>query len=281
MSYREALAPTRPVMRYHGGKWKLAPWVIGHFPPHAVYVEPFGGAGSVLMRKPRSSGEVYNDLDGEVVSLFRVLREPESAARLAWLLALTPYAREEFVASYEPSDDPIEQARRTLVRASMGIGTNAVGRRSHNGFRAKRAGKALSSTEFANFPPHIASITARLRGVVIEHRAAFDVIHLYDAPDTFLYCDPPYVATTRADGRARAYRHEMTDDDHRDLADVLHGVAGRVIVSGYACPLYVELYELRGWRRVDRLVVADRAARRVESLWLSPRTDAALRGRLA
>lgn len=103
---------TRPVLRYHGGKWRLAPWIIQHFPPHRTYVEPYGGAASVLMRKPRSYAEVYNDLDGEVCSLFRVLREPASAVELRRLVALTPFARDEFALSYVPSPDPIEYGAR-------------------------------------------------------------------------------------------------------------------------------------------------------------------------
>ena len=95
----------RPVMRYPGGKYKLAKWVISHFPAHETYVELFGGAASVLMRKPRSIGEVYNDLDGDVVNVFRVLRNQEQAAELARLLALTPYAKEEYRQAYEPCED--------------------------------------------------------------------------------------------------------------------------------------------------------------------------------
>ena len=94
------MRPTRPVLRWHGGKWLLAPWIIGHFSEHRVYVEPFGGAGSVLMRKPRCYAEVWNDLDGEVVNLFRVLRSAR-AQELVDVIRLTPFARDEFVAAYE------------------------------------------------------------------------------------------------------------------------------------------------------------------------------------
>jgi len=111
------VAPTRPVLRYHGGKWRLASWIISHFPPHRVYVEPFGGAASVLLRKPRSYAEVYNDMDGEIVNVFRVLRDPARARELERVLRLTPFAREEFELSYIRDEDPIEQARRTIVRA--------------------------------------------------------------------------------------------------------------------------------------------------------------------
>jgi DNA adenine methylase len=93
----------RPVLRAHGGKWRIAPWILGHLPAHRIYVEPYGGGASVLLRKERSYAEIYNDLDGEIVNFFRVLRDPEQAGRLLELLELTPFAREEFELSYQPA----------------------------------------------------------------------------------------------------------------------------------------------------------------------------------
>ena len=119
-------APIRPVLRYHGGKWKIAPWIISHFPEHGVYVEPFGGAASVLLRKPRSYSEVYNDLDRTVVNVFRVLRDSAMATALQRSLEITPFSREEYEAAYEPTDDPIESARRMIFRSVAGIGTDSV-----------------------------------------------------------------------------------------------------------------------------------------------------------
>ena len=122
---------SRPVLRYHGGKYRLAPWIIQHLPPHRVYTEPFGGAASVLMRKERASlVEVYNDKDGEIVSLFKVLRDPTLAKQLAMALQCTPFAREEFQQSYEPADDVIEQARRTVCRAFMGLAATVLAARA-------------------------------------------------------------------------------------------------------------------------------------------------------
>lgn len=128
--------PDRPVLRWLGGKWKLAPWIIGHFPPHRVYVESFGGAASVLMRKPRSYGEVYNDLDQEVVNLFRVLQSPAEAAELREKLRLTPFAREEFELGYLDCEDPIERARRLVILCFMGFGSNGHNKATRTGFRA-------------------------------------------------------------------------------------------------------------------------------------------------
>lgn len=266
---------TRPVMRYHGGKWKLAPWIISHFPTHRVYVEPYGGAASVLIRKPRSYAEVYNDLDGEVVNLFRVLRDPETAAQLVTMLELTPFAREEFEVAYKPADDPIEQARRTIVRSFMGFGSAAANGKP-TGFRANsnRSG-TTPAKDWRNLPKCFEPIIERLRGVVIESRDARVVCVTHDGPETLHYVDPPYVHDTRAQGNPYCdkgqYRHEMTDDDHRAMAMWLKELTGMVVVSGYDCDLYRELF--RGWQRADRASHADGARDRVESLWLSPNVN--------
>lgn len=268
-------APTRPVLRYHGGKWMLAPWVISYFPVHKIYVEPCGGAASVLMRKPRSFAEVYNDLDGEVVNVFRVLRDPAAAADLERLLRLTPFAREEFNGSYEPSDDPIEQARRTVVRCFMGHGSTAQNPSQRTGFRFRTySSNRTGPADWLNYPNALGAMSERLQGVLIENRPATRVIEEHDSADTLHYVDPPYVAAARYIGRpdsggARGYRHEMTDDQHRELAAALQAAAGMVVISGYPCDLYDrELYA--GWKRVSRGALADGARKRTEVLWLNP-----------
>lgn len=270
-------APMRPVLRYHGGKWKLASWIISHFPPHRVYVEPFCGAASVLLRKPRSYAEVISDLDGEIVNLFRVLRDPMRARELERMLRLTPFARSEFELSYLPDGDPVEQARRTIVRAFMGFGSTLTGQWT-TGFRSntKRSG-TTPAHDWAGYPDLVPTFVERLAGVVVENRPALDVIQQHDGPHTLFYVDPPYPTGSRGERWAgRAYRHEMTDDDHRDLAAVLRFCRGMVVVSGYACELYdEELYP--DWHRVERETFADGARRRTEVLWLSPRTWQALR----
>lgn len=256
-------SPVRPILHWHGGKWILAPWIISHFPAHRVYVEPFGGAASVLLRKPRSYAEVYNDLDGEVVNLFRVARD--HGAELRERLRLTPFARDEFVTSYSPVPDAVEQARRSVVRSFMGFGSN--GHNQLTGFRANsnRSG-TTPAHDWAGYPEALDLIVQRLRGVVIENRDAIAVMAAHDGPQTLHYVDPPYVASTRDAGGD--YRHELTDDQHTALATFLQNRQGAVIISGYRCDLYDRLYA--GWRRVDRNARADGAAARVESLWLSP-----------
>lgn len=248
-------------MRYHGGKWMLAPWIISHFPEHRCYVEPFGGGGSVLIRKQRSYAEVYNDLDGEIVNLFRMARDRGDELRRA--LELTPFSRVDFMESYVPSDDPLEQARRTVARSFMGFGSNSHAKKT--GFRSNsnRSGTTPAHA-WANHPEALAAVIERLRGVVIENRDAVKVMQTHDSEVTLHYVDPPYVAATRDKGGD--YRHEMNDTQHRDLAAALSQLKGTVVLSGYPSPLYDELFA--GWHRVQREALADGAKERTEVLWM-------------
>lgn len=269
------IVPRRPVLRYHGGKWRIAPWIISHFPAHRCYVEPYGGAASVLMRKPRAYFEVYNDLDADVVNVFRVLREESSATRLVRLLELTPFAKREFFDSYEPTEDPVERARRTIVRCFMGHGTTSR-RKGRTGFRgkSKRGWGTTGAGDWMTWPPQVTAFVDRLRGVVIEERPACELIRLHDDEDVLFYVDPPYPLSTRSSMRSerdagRAYAVDMTDDDHRQLARVLATTRGMVVVSGYACDLYdQELYA--GWQRETRHAMADHGQARIECLWIKP-----------
>lgn len=261
-----AAAPTRPILRYHGGKWRIAPWIIGFMPEHRTYVEPFGGGGSVLMRKPRCYAEVYNDLDGEIVNLFRVARD--HGAELVRRVELTPFARDEFNISYTPDADPVEQARRTMVRASMGFGSSGINPRNKTGFRgsATRTG-THPGTDWGNHPINLMRVVSRLRGVVIENKDAVEVMLYHDSPTTLHYVDPPYVHDSRTWNSGKgAYKHEMTDDDHRRLAECLNSLQGMVILSGYHSDLYDELYS--EWDRAECAAHAEKAVDRTEVVWM-------------
>jgi DNA adenine methylase len=260
-------------MRYHGGKWRLAPWIISHFPPHRVYVEPFSGAASVLLRKPRSYAEVYNDLSGEVVNLFRVLRNASQARELIRQVRLTPYARDEFGLSYITADDPIEQARRTLFRAAAGFSTAGAQSTWRTGFRAKvDRSYTTPMIDWANMPQVLEQVVERLQGVVIENRPALEVVEQYDRDTALHYLDPPYPHSTRNERWVgQAYANELTDDDHRELARLVRTCKGAVVISGYPCSLYDnELYP--DWQRVTLETYADQALKRTEALWIKPGT---------
>lgn len=278
-----AAPPTRPVLRYHGGKWRLAPWIIEHFPPHRVYVEPFGGAASVLLRKPRSYAEVYNDRWADVVNVFRVLRDPVRARALKRLIALTPFARDEFAgideASFVATEDMIERARLMIFRSFAGFGSNAHALGRNTGFRnnSHRSGTTPSGG-WRNYPDAIDAFVARLQGVVIENRDAAEVMQQHDSAETLHYVDPPYLHSTRSmanvyDLKYGGYAFEMSDAAHKRLAKVLRGLEGMVVLSGYPSPLYDKLY--RGWHRVETVAMADGARERTECLWINPAAVAA------
>lgn len=235
------------------------------------------GASSVLMRKPRSHAEVINDLDGHIVELFQVLRDRGDELRKA--LALTPFARAEFEAAWQLSPEPLENARRTIIRAFMGFGSAAAtaarpNRRIMTGFRgiSDRSG-TTPAHDWANYPACMDAMIARLRGVVIDNRPALEVIERYDSEQALFYLDPPYVMSTRTDADAD-YRHEMTDADHVTLAEQLMKVKGKVLLSGYHSPLYDELYA--DWERVEKAALADGARKRTEVLWMNFRPEGRL-----
>lgn len=251
----------RPVLRWHGGKWRLAPWILLNLPNHKVYVEPFGGAASVLLRKPRSYAEVYNDLDKEVVNLFKVVRE--NGKQLRETLYNTPFSREEFINSYEISTDPLEQARRTIVRSFMGFGSNAHFRKT--GFRSNsnRSG-TTPAHDWRNYPECLHFIIDRLRGVVVENRDAKIIMQQHDGNETLHYVDPPYMPETRDGGRD--YNFEMTEQEHLEMLHFLRGLKGKVVLSCYNSKLYDDL--LQGWRKLEKPSFADGARKRTEVLFI-------------
>jgi DNA adenine methylase len=266
----------RPILRYHGGKWIQAKKTIQYFPTHKCYTEVFGGAASTLMQKPRSYAEVYNDKWDTVVNVFRVLRDPISAAELRRRIELTPFARTEFLLCGEAiirnETDPIEKARLTIARSFMGFGSASTNAEHSTGFRSNsnRSG-STPAHDWMNYPSHIDSFVKRLKGVIIENREYYDVLKAHDAPTTLHYLDPPYVHATRNLKRGNAmYAYELSDDEHRELALHLQSLLGMVVLSGYNSDLYEELYGELKWTKIEMSAHADGAKDRVECLWLNP-----------
>ena len=255
-----ALIP--PAIRYLGSKFLCAEWVISHFPPHRAYCEPCGGSAAVLLNKPRAELETYNDLDGGIVNFFRVVRD--HAPDLTRRLSLSPWSREEFDRALEPSDDPIESARRLFVRLNMSI----------NGTLRKSAGCRMCKNpddrrkNNAVLDDKLLRVAERLMGVQIEHRDALWVVQAYDTPETLFYVDPPYLLETRKSGSG--YTFETDGAWHVKLFEALSAVKGMAIVSGYPSQLYAETYEAAGWRREDRQALTQRGMA-TESIWISPR----------
>ena len=263
---------TRPALRYRGGKWRIAPWIISHFPPHECYVEPFMGACSVLLQKASSDFEVVNDLDGDIVAFFRVLRDrPEELQRS---IALTPYSRQEYRECKDHALDDLERARRLYGRCWMGRGSST----SDGGWRFQKEwnGWRMNITRLFHELGHLGDIAARLSSIQIDQGPALDVIGRFDAPTTLFYCDPPYLWGTRTRGSRNLYRSEMNDSDHEHLANILHGIQGMAVVSGYHSELYDDLYA--GWRCETKMVYAESQKAKTEVLWISPAAEAARLG---
>lgn len=269
----DGVTVTRPALRYYGGKWLAAPWVISCFPQHRAYLEPCAGGASVLARKRPCEVEVLNDANGRVVNFFRQLRD--NAAELIRRVELTPWAEEEYRDCQRPADDPVEDARRLYVaswQSVHGAGNDRSGWRWMADPDVRR-GLSPSVDWIAN---DLTAFAQRLRRVHIMNRDALAVIRRMLAIDSCLiYFDPPYTLErrTRRDGYGA---FEVTEEWHAEAAELLRRHAGYVVVSGYASQLYERLYEAHGWRRVDRSFQGNSGSTRVESLWLNPATQAAL-----
>ncbi len=235
----------------------------------------------MLLRKPRSYDEIYNDLDDEVVGLFRILRT-DQASRLVSLIEHTPFSRTEFEEAYSPTDDPMERARRLIIRSFMGFASNGHNAGTKTGFRGHcRGSNTSTSTDWRNYPAALRIIIERLSGVVIECKPALEIIRYYDTPETLHYLDPPYLPETRYLGtmvRPRMYRMEMTPDDHLEMIGELEKLKGMVVLSGYRSDLYEA--HLPHWTRFSKKSFADGAKNRKEILWLNPKAGKLVRSGL-
>ncbi|GEN36109.1 SAM-dependent methyltransferase [Aneurinibacillus danicus] len=249
------------VLHYPGSKWSMAEWIVNHFPEHEVYLEPYFGSGAALFEKEPAAIETINDMDEDVVNLFRIIRErPDELARaIKW----TPWARTEYYKSYEKTGDELEDARRFLVRCWQAIGARTSDR---TGWRSsiKASGKNRT-TSWDRLPNHILKVTERLKNVQIECQPAVQIIERYRREEVLIYADPPYLGETR---KSRMYRHEMMKpEQHEEMLKALLAHPGPVLVSGYAHALY-ERY-LKGWRRETRIAYAESGKKRIEVLWIN------------
>lgn len=253
-----------PPVRYVGGKWNLAPWIMSHFPQnYRCYVETHAGGAGVFFCKPPSTAEVLNDRNQEIVTFFDVLRERR--AELIEAIELTPYSRVELQRAMKPVEDPLERARRFYIRSLQSF-SNGEGERSLN-WRFQINKDSLVNRW--NKTSHLWACAQRLKAAQLECDTAENVIDRFDDPNTLFYVDPPYVHQTR--GEKRLYRFEMTDDDHRALANQLKQVKGAVVISGYDSALYQELYA--GWRMVTRETDTVQKTKRTECLWINSRAQ--------
>lgn len=269
--YTRRRGKKRIVFGWYGGKFSHLEWLLPLLPVCHHYCEPFAGSGAVLINRLPSPVETYNDIDGDVVNFFRVLRDRTEELEKA--IALTPFSREEFYIAIHGDTQgvsDVERARRFYIRARQartGLAQTATLGRWANCKDTSRAGMSGVISRWLGGVAGLDEIAARLLRVQIENRPAVDVIRLYDGPRTLFYCDPPYLHSTRGD--AKAYGFEMNEEEHRELAAALNRCQGMVAISGYRCDLLDELYA--GWRRYDAPEKQIHSVKqtRQESLWMN------------
>lgn len=257
----------KAVMKYPGSKWRIAKWIINHFPEHHSYLEPFFGSGAVLFNKPRSDIETVNDLDGNVVNLFEWIKHnPEC---LAHEIYYTPYARQvyEDAFSTEPADS-LGKAVNFYIRLQMGHGFRTNGEKVGWKNDVQGRERAYAAKDWCELPDRIVEVAERLRGVQIECIPAVELIKRFNYPNVLIYADPPYMLGTR---HGKQYRCEMDDQDHEELLDVLIAHKGPVLLSGYDSLLYID--RLRGWHREEAVSYSQTASRRTEVLWMNFEPD--------
>jgi DNA adenine methylase len=264
------MSAIRPPVKWYGGKHYVARRIVANFPPHRIYVEPFGGGASVLLTKKPAGVEVYNDVDLRISRLFRVLRDrgDEFLAKAR----LTLYSEHQFdeAAQYPPGADDVDMALCDFVRWRQSFG----GQGGSFGFSTTRSrgGKADNVNGWWSAIAGLPEVIDRIRRVQIMCRSAFEMIPKFDHPAAVMYCDPPYVHSTRNAGSRKVYNAEMTDHDHRELARLLGRCKSKVLLSGYRSAMYDELY--KGWR-LESFDIANHAAggrekaRMVECLWMN------------
>lgn len=252
-----------PPVRWVGSKWKLAEWIIGLFPPHATYCEPYAGSAAIFFRKHPSQVEIINDLNGDVVNFFRVLRQqPDELLRL---IRYTPVSRTEYEESFVLTDDPLEAARRFYVTTRQSFGGSQHYKTGWR-YQVHPRDRGTSITREWQRMEGLEKAAQRLLNAQIEHDDALQVIGRYDNPETLYYVDPPYPLDTRSN--RRRYALEMTQEAHERLAERLRAVQGMVILSSYRSALYDALYA--GWKVISKSTTTNGNGRAMEYLYINP-----------
>jgi DNA adenine methylase len=241
----------KPPFTYFGGKTSIADRIVGLLPAHEHYVEPFAGSLAVLLAKPPSLMETVNDLHGDLMNFWQVLRDRPAEFERA--CALTPHSRAEHqLAMGLPAADNLERARRTWILLTQGRSGQMSCRAGWRFYGDSRGSSSSMPDYLEAYTSRIAPAARRLAAVSLECLPALDVIARYGRyPATLIYADPPYLEATRTGrGRGASYVHDMrTEASHRELAGALTAARAAVVLSGYASPLYDELYD--GWHRAE------------------------------
>ncbi len=253
----------RCVMKYPGSKWSIVNWIIGFFPEHHSYLEPFLGSGAVLFNKPHSNIETVNDLDGNVVNLFEwIQKDPE---RLAHEIYYTPYARQVYEDAFAlVPKDSLGKAVNFYIRLNMGHGFRTNGEKVGWKNDVQGRERSYASQDWCHLPEKIMRAAERLRGVQIENKPAIELMERFNYANVLVYLDPPYVLGTR---HGKQYRYEMDDQDQCDLLDVALAHKGPLLISGYDNDLYND--RLHGWHREETVSYSQTCSKKREVLWMN------------
>lgn len=253
------------VLKYPGSKWRIADKLVDLIPPHHTYLEPYFGSGAVFFRKQPSDIESINDLDHNVVNLFRCIQE--DSERLARIVMLTPYARELYDQQFDSHEEPLdkyEKARNFLIRCWQGHGYRTNGYKVGWKNDVQGREKMYALWNWYRLPQWIMEIAERLRKVQIENLPALDLIKRFDYESVFMYIDPPYLMGTRA---GKQYAHEMTDSDHEELLQTLLKSRAMIMISGYDSEMYNDM--LSGWQRKEFISHTEKSVKRTEIIWMN------------
>ena len=250
----------KQMLKFPGGKWRIAEWIISFFPEHKVYLEPFFGSGGVFFKKEPSYLETINDIDGDIVNLFRVCREqPE---QLAKLLYFTPFSREEFNDCYDLSGESVERARKTVVRYHQSFGTSNSSRNSWK--NTQTIGGPRCAALWNYLPDTVFEVCERLKNAQIENTDAITLIERYNHPDTLIYIDPPYLQSLR---KKDLYNFDLDGQGHINLLAAIKDSKSKIIISGYNSFLYDSV--LSDWNSAEKETTAQFGKRRTEKIWFN------------
>jgi len=248
------------VLKYPGAKWRIADWIISHFPEHKIYCEPFFGSGAVFFKKSHVPIETINDINGDIVNLFKVCRD--QPGELAEKVRLTPYSREEFTADADFHEgDAVERARRFLIRYWQAYSLKAFGLSWK--VSQDESGPVVCK-DWNRIPKSIIEISKTLKNVQIENCDALELIKRYSTPETLIYCDPPYLPSTC---RSNLYKDKMTEAEHIELLKILKDSAAQIIISGYDNELYDDT--LAGWHTDTVATTIRLGLHRTEKIWFN------------
>lgn len=267
----KAVKVDKALIHWHGGKFRIADWIIGFFPDHKLYIEPFGGAASVLLRKTPAVTEIYNDIDNRLFRVFKTIRE--YPVQLSNALNNTLFSRKELEYCYKNLNNEtindVEFSRIFITISHLAISTTSINQ--NTGFRGSINSRDYCSQAgtFYSLPEIVSILRLRLKNVIIENNTYSKLIERYNKDKNSLwYFDPPYTPESRSESsNRRGYSHDMSIEQHEQLIDAILKIKGKVVISGYDSELYNS--KLKDWHIETTRNMIDSRIKKTEILWMN------------